>query len=188
MKIIKYSIHQTSRYSSISLLNKITINVNSNETTRREIALKIYYNQYMRFIRNNSFLMVVIFLACILRLWSLGSVPYGFANDEVSYIISGYTIANSGGFDIANRLLPLSVNLDSSLSPVPVYIISLFSLFGFSPFISRLPFALLGIGTVALVYLITLSIFKNKTIALLSSLSLAISPWHLFVTRGVYGM
>ena len=88
-------------------------------------------------------LALVIVAAAIVRLSFVGSVPYGFANDEVSYILSGYTISHNGGVDIAGKFLPLSINLDSSLSPVPVYIISLFTFFfGLSPAIARLPFAL----------------------------------------------
>lgn len=135
----------------------------------------------------NYLLIVVIFIALLLRLNQLGNVPYGFANDEISYIISGYTIAQSGGYDIAGKFLPLSINLDSSMSPVPVYLIAVIANFvTLSPFLARLPFALLGVGSVILVYFITLEIFKKKKIAFLASLVLAISPWHLLVTRGVW--
>lgn len=132
-------------------------------------------------------LVLVIIIAAIFRLFAVGSVPYGIANDEVSYIISGYTIAHNNGVDIAGKFLPLSINLDSSLSPVPVYILSLFTgLLPLSPLTARLPFALLGIGIVVLVYFLTLQIFKNRLIALFAGLALSLSSWQILVTRTVW--
>jgi 4-amino-4-deoxy-L-arabinose transferase-like glycosyltransferase len=131
---------------------------------------------------------LVIIISSLLRLVGLGNVPHGFANDEVSYILSGYTIGQTGGFDIAGKFLPLSVNLDSSLSPVPVYLITLFiKLFGLTTFIVRLPFALMGVGASVLVFLLCRELFnKNNRIALISSLVFSFSSWNIFVTRGVW--
>lgn len=143
----------------------------------------------MEFIKKikNKGLILIILLASLVRLVGLGSVPYGFANDEVSYILSGYEIAQTGGYDIAGKFLPLSVNLDSSLSPVPVYIISAFvKLLGLSAFVARLPFSLMGIGIVIVLYFICKELFKNEGIALASALILALSPWHILVTRSVW--
>lgn len=143
--------------------------------------------EFIKKITSNWGIIAVIFFACIVRLWGIGSVPYGFANDEVSYIMSGYEIAKTGGYDIAGNFLPLSVNLDSSLSPVPVYIIALFvKLFGLSPIIARLPFAIMGIGIVASVYFLSKELFKNKSIAFFSAVALSFSQWHILVTRTVW--
>jgi len=143
--------------------------------------------EFIKKILGNKGIILIIFLASVVRLWGIGSVPYGFANDEVSYIMSGYEIAKTGGFDIAGNFLPLSVNLDSSLSPVPVYIISLFmAVFGLNPITARLPFALMGIGIVILVYLLAKELFKSKGIAFASALVLSLSQWHIIVTRTVW--
>lgn len=141
----------------------------------------------LRIIKRNSLFVAILLIAASLRLMGLGTVPYGFANDEVSYIFSGYTIASTGGFDIMGKFLPLSMNLDSSLSPVPVYIIALFiKLFGLSPFVARLPFALMGIGSIVLLYFICKEVFKKERIALFSMLVFSLSSWHIFITRGVW--
>ena len=132
-------------------------------------------------------LIIVIVIASAVRLVAIGAVPYGIANDEVSYILSGYTIAHNGGVDIEGKFLPLSVNLDSSLSPVPVYILSIATgILSLSPFAARLPFALLGIGIVIIVYLLTLEVFKNRTMAFFAGLILSLSSWHIIVTRTVW--
>jgi 4-amino-4-deoxy-L-arabinose transferase-like glycosyltransferase len=141
---------------------------------------KLFKNKY-------TGIVIVIIVAAIFRLFAVGAVPYGIANDEVSYIISGYTIVHNGGVDIAGKFLPLSINLDSSLSPVPVYLISLFTgLLSLSPLTARLPFALLGIGIAVLVYFLSLEIFRNRVIALFAGLSLSLSAWQILVTRTVW--
>lgn len=146
--------------------------------------------RYMEFIKKilaSKGIIIIIFVASLVRLLGVGSIPYGFANDEVSYIMSGYEIAKTGGYDIAGNFLPLSVNVDSSLSPVPVYIIAFFiKLFGLSPFIARLPFAAMGIGIVITVYFLCKELFKNKGIAFMSALALSFSQWHILVTRSVW--
>lgn len=143
--------------------------------------------EFIKKISNAKGLVIVILVASLIRLWGIGSVPYGFANDEVSYIISGYEIAKTGGYDIAGNFLPLSINLDSSLSPVPVYIIALFvKLFDISPLVARLPFALMGIGIIITVYFLSKELFKSHGIALFSALALSLSQWHILVTRTVW--
>jgi len=61
------------------------------------------------------------------------------------------------------------------------------ALFGLNVFAVRLSSALSGIGSVLLCYLIAKTIFKNKAraswIAFSSGLLLALSPWHLLISR-----
>src|SRR6185312_9145899 len=112
-------------------------------------------------------LILIIVFALALRVWQLNTLPFGVENDEVSYIYSAYTVWQTGGHDIAGKFLPLSINLDSSLSPVPVYITAPFvGLFGLSPLTGRLPFALAGVGSVILVYFLAKVLFKNEYIGL----------------------
>jgi 4-amino-4-deoxy-L-arabinose transferase-like glycosyltransferase len=141
-----------------------------------------------RFTTQIYLIIFVIIVASVLRITGLGNIPYGFANDEVGYIFSGYTIGQTWGHDINGHLWPLSVNLGDSLSPVPVYAIALLtSLFGLSPFISRLPFALMGIGSAILIFFICLELFeKEKVIGFICSLVFSLSSWNIFITRGVW--
>lgn len=133
------------------------------------------------------FLILIIVFALALRVWQLNTLPFGVENDEVSYIYSAYTVWQTGGHDIAGKFLPLSINLDSSLSPVPVYITAPFvGLFGLSPLTGRLPFALAGVGSVILVYFLAKVLFKNEYIGLFSSFVMAVSPWHILISRGAW--
>ena len=133
-----------------------------------------------------SGLILIILLAAFLRLWQLGSVPKGISDDEAAYIYNAYSISHTGK-DILGVFLPLSFNAHSSMSPVPVYLIAPFvGTMGLSAFSGRLPAALVSIGSVFLLFLITDFLFKNKRIALISALLLAISPWALQLGRNVW--
>ncbi len=127
-----------------------------------------------------------LFLAIFLRLFLLGNVPSGVTNDEASYIYNAYTIWHTGK-DITGKFLPLSVNLDNSFSPVPIYIIAPFvGLLGMTATTGRLPFALAGIGVVLLIYFISRKLFKNEYIALSVMFVFAVSPWALQIERTAY--
>lgn len=133
--------------------------------------------------RKNIVFFVILLIACILRLYQLGSVPYGVTNDEASYIYSAYSVWHTGrGID--GTFLPLSFNTDSSNSPVPIYISAPFvGILGVSPFSGRLPYAVSGIGSVILVYFIAKKLFQKEVLALSSMFVMAVSPWHIHMSR-----
>lgn len=131
-------------------------------------------------------LILIILLASFLRLWQLGDVPSGIPDDEASYIYNSYSIWETGK-DINGKFLPLSFNAHSSQSPVEVYLTAPFvGLLGLSEFSARLPSALLGIGSVFLLFLLTNHLFKSKKIALISAFLFTVSPWALQLQRGLW--
>lgn len=143
------------------------------------------FKKFIQLISNktNSIFILIIVLAVFLRLYQLGKVPLGITNDEAGCIYSSYSIWRTG-HDLAGNFFPLSFNLDNSFSPVAVYLLTPFvGLFGLSPFAGRLPFALAGIGSVILIYFIVKYLFNNRGIALASMFVMAVSPWHLQVSR-----
>jgi 4-amino-4-deoxy-L-arabinose transferase-like glycosyltransferase len=122
-------------------------------------------------LRKNIFLVFIIILASILRLWQLGSIPSGLSNDEAGYIYSAYSLWNTG-HDVAGKFLPLSINLDASFSPVYIYLTAPFvGILGLSPF------------AVLLLYLLTKKMLRDRRIALAAAFVLAVSPWHLQISR-----
>lgn len=131
-------------------------------------------------------LLGIIILASVLRFINLGQVPYGLSNDESSYIYSAYSVWKTGkGLD--GTFLPISFNTDSSNSPVPVYLSAPFvGLLGVSEQTGRLPYILLGIGSIFVLYFLVKELLDNEKIALLSAAVLSVSPWHLHVTRTAY--
>jgi len=131
-------------------------------------------------------LLVILLIAFLARAWDLGKIPYGIANDEVNYLYSAYHLFKTGQ-DLHGNFLPLSFQIDSSLSPVPIYVASPFvGILGPSAASGRIPFILMGVGTVLLVYLLAKILFKKEGIALVAALSLALSPWHILISRGAW--
>lgn len=131
-------------------------------------------------------LVLVILLAAFLRLWQLGNIPYGVPDDEAAYVYNADSIWHTGK-DILGNFMPLSFNAHSSQSPVEVYLTAPFvGVLGVSAFSGRLPSALLGIGSVVLLFFIADYLFKNKRIAIASALLLAVSPWALQLQRGLW--
>lgn len=132
------------------------------------------------------YLGIVLILAAFMRLWQIGEVPRGVSNDEAAYGFASLGIGSTlSGLD--GKLLPLSFNFDNSFAPVHAYISAPFvTILGLSPFSLRLPFALLGIGAVLLLFLLIRKLFQDDELACLSAFVLAVSPWHTHMTRIVY--
>lgn len=131
-------------------------------------------------------LLSILIIASLLRFINIGQVPFGLSNDESSYIYSAYSVWKTG-MGIDGTFLPVSFNTDSSNSPVPIYLSAPFvGILGISPEVGRLPFILLGIGSIYILYLLAKELFDNETIALSAAAVLSISPWHLHVTRTAY--
>jgi len=134
----------------------------------------------------NLIIVVILVLAAILRFWQLGQMPYGITNDEASYIYSAYSISQTLK-DVGGKFLPFSFNLENPLSPVPIYLNAIFlRILGLSVFTGRFLYALLGVGCVFLLFLLAKDLFKDNKIALISALVLAVSPWHLHISRSAY--
>lgn len=133
-------------------------------------------------------LVLILFLASFLRLWQLGVVPFGMTHDELGYSYNAYSIAKTGK-NVFGEKLPLLtwVAKGDAFLPTTMYLtVPFFFFLPFNATTARLPDALLGIADVFLIYILVLSVFKNKQLALLSSFFLAISPWHLHFSRSGY--
>lgn len=143
----------------------------------------------MNFIRLKKIfspLVLILFFSFLLRFWRLGEIPVGHTNDEANYIISAYSIWHTRR-DLNGNYLPLSFNLFNSYSPVPIYLIAPFvGILGLTPFSSRLPFAILGVMFIYLTFLLTKKLFNNRFIALATAFTLAISPWHIQLSKIAY--
>ncbi len=116
----------------------------------------------------------------------MGNIPFGSPDDETFYIYNAYSIWHTGK-SIEGNTLPLSFNAHSSESPVPVYLTSPFvGMMGINLFTGRLPSALLGFGSVIVLFLLTDYLFKNKWVSIISALLFAVSPWALQLQRGLW--
>jgi len=139
-------------------------------------------------LKNNKIILTLIFLlALFLRTWNLGNIPEAIDEDELAMGYYGYSLIKSGGDEYGHKL-PLyfesigdyKYGLYSYFATIPVAIL------GLNPFSARLPAALAGSLTTIVLFYLVLEIFKNKKIAYLSALILAISPMHIHFSRVAY--
>lgn len=143
------------------------------------------------YFKNYSLLFVVL-IAFLLRFWNLGITPPSLYWDEVSQAYNSYSLLKTG-HDEHKELFPLARFQAFGDYKAPTYIyldIVPILLFGQSEFAVRLPSALLGSLTVVLAYFLSLEIFFNNKkkyfISIVASLMLAISPWHIQLSRVAY--
>ncbi len=141
---------------------------------------------------HKTLIILIFFLAAILRIYNLGSLPPSLSGDELSFGYNASTILNHG-VDEHGKPYPLWFEAYGEYK-LPVYIYStVFSLaiFGVNDMAIRLPSAIFGAGTVLIVYFIVknlLTYLDKKSngidaLPLLSAFILAISPWHLQSSR-----
>lgn len=126
-------------------------------------------------------LVVIILLGSVLRLYRLGEVPVGLHRDEAFLGYNAYSILKTGR-EMTGEAMPL--HLRSFLYSPAGYTfaaIPAVAFFGLTPFAVRLPSAIAGILTIVAVYVLTRKLFQP--VALLSALFLAISPWHINLSR-----
>ncbi len=153
-------------------------------------------------------LILIVIFAAILRFIYLGQNPPGLYWDEVSLGYNAYSILKTGR-DEHNRFLPLDTFKAFGDYKPPGYIYATVPsiwLFGLNNFAVRFPSALAGTLAVLLTYFLVKELFlfkKSKSsqenqhhlllnrqksntsevIAFVSALLLAISPWHLQLSR-----
>lgn len=136
------------------------------------------------FIRKYYIIAFIVLFAFFLRVYYLGNVPSGFQGDEASFFLNAQAIKLNGR-DEDNNFLPLF--LRSFIDPKPAlysYLqIPAIYMFGTNTFSARLPAVLLGVASILLSYIL-ISQFVDRKYALLTIILLAISPWHINISRG----
>ena len=131
--------------------------------------------------RDWALLLSVTLLAAVLRFYKLGEVPPGFQFDEAFNAIDAEQIW------YGNR--PLFLPANGGREALYSYFQALLGTFlGFHVYSLRLASALVGIGAVAATYWLLRTILtrNSRTIALCTSVTLAISFWHLHFSH--YGI
>lgn len=138
------------------------------------------------------YLVLIVTIASLLRLLLLGSLPPALTWDEVSWGYNAFSLLTTGADEFGVKFpITFLESFGDYKPPLYAYLdIIPIALFGLTEFAVRLPSAVFGIITVILTYFLSIEIFysskqRNK-IALLSSLVLAISPWHILLSRAAF--
>jgi 4-amino-4-deoxy-L-arabinose transferase-like glycosyltransferase len=143
----------------------------------------------------NTLLLLIVGLAAVLRLFNLGTNPPSLNWDEAAWGYNAYTIGIDGK-DEFGTFLPYEYlesygdfkpPLYAYLAVIPV------KLFGVTEFAIRFPSAVFGVLTVLATFYLVKEIFYSKKrdnkielIALTSALILAVSPWHIMLSRAAF--
>jgi len=129
------------------------------------------------------FLCLIVILATALRLYNLSENPKGFFADEASIGYNAYSVLKTGR-DEHGVFLPFFFKaFEDYKNPILIYSTTpSIALLGLSEFSVRLVPAIYGILSVILLFLLTKKLWGTKT-AMLASLFLAISLWHVHLSR-----
>ncbi len=133
-----------------------------------------------------------VFFAAFLRLYQIGSIPPALTWDEVAWGYNSYSLGIDGK-DEFGVFLPYKYleSFGDFKPPLYAYVgIIPIKIWGLSEFATRFPSAFFGLLTVIISYFLTREIFyksKNREYyALFTSFLLAISPWHINLSRAAF--
>lgn len=144
-------------------------------------------NKIKVFLKSNIYLVLIILLFLVTRLYKIDSIPASVYWDEASIGYNAYSILKTGK-DEWGEFLPLHFRAFGEFK-LPVYVYSvavLVKMFGLNEITLRLPAVLYGLGSVIVLYLLVYQITKNKLTSTLTSFIFAITPWFYIFTRTGY--
>ena len=122
-------------------------------------------------------------LAALARLYRLAEIPNGFSPDEASYGYNAYSFLLTGKDRFGNAFPLFADNFGDLISTSYMWLtVPSIWLFGLGEFAVRLPAALVGVATVFVLYKLGETVV-HRWVGLVAALLLAISPWHVQVSR-----
>lgn len=127
---------------------------------------------------------IILIVGVFFRLYRLADVPPGINRDEASIGYTAYSLLKTAK-DEYGRFLPLSFQSFGDWK-LPMYMyttVPFVQIFGLSEIAVRLPSALSGIATLALTFFLVRLLLRNSAVAFLTIFLLAVSPWHLHLSR-----
>lgn len=140
----------------------------------------------------NGILLLILLIALFFRVYRLDSVPPSASLDEVSLGYNAYSIEKTGADEYGYKFPILLRAYDDFRPALYTYlIVPLLPIFGLSAAAVRLPSVILGLVTILFVYLAAEELFSKsdasskwgRWIPPATAFFLAISPWHIYITR-----
>lgn len=127
-------------------------------------------------------LIYLFFISLATRLVFLFFGHPSITHDEADFYLQGYILAKTGS-DIHGNSLFLSTGILTAISPIPVYLNSLF--FTFLPKLvitGRLPFAILNSIMPVAAYYIVSKLTRNNKLSFMAFLVMNFSPWLSYLS------
>ena len=124
---------------------------------------------------------IILFLAAFLRFYRISSNPPSLYWEEAALGYDAYSILKTGKDWHGNSWPLVAFESFGDYKPSLYFYAAVpsIALFGLNEFAVRFPSAFFGTLTVLLVYFL----IKERRVALVAALLLAISPWHLQFSR-----
>jgi hypothetical protein len=126
--------------------------------------------------------LLILLVGIFSRVWQFNQVPPGLNQDEASIGVEAYDLLH---FGVDRNGISFPVNFISwgyGMDALYGYLLIPFVLFGLTSFLIRLPSLITGILTLPLVYFIAKRTL-GPGFGLLAMFLLAISPWHIILSR-----
>ena len=135
----------------------------------------------------HKWLILIILLAAVLRLWNLEGNPPHLSNDEAALGYNAYSILKTAR-DEHGEFLPIIFQSFGDWKPgLYIYLdVPFVAVLGLTEFAVRLPAAISGIIAVLLIFLVVRRLFNNEKLGWASAFFIAISPWHIQFSRGAW--
>lgn len=149
-----------------------------------------------------TFILAVAFL---LRVVGLSNYPTGFTPDEASFGYDAFSMIHTGKDQWGQSFPLVFKSFGDYKAPVYAYLtMPSVAIFGLNKFSVRLPNALIGVAAVYVIYLLVEQLLKtvgsshvvgsnskpsthySVLTGLVASLLLAVSPWHIMMSRGAF--
>ena len=135
-------------------------------------------------------LTLIIAIGIFFRFYKLGITPAGFYLDEAAMGYNAYSIAKTGKDEFGKAIPLIFRSFLDFKTPIYTYIlVPLIPIFGLSIYTVRFLSAFFGVLTLPLIYLLIKEITPEKyaaKLALLTTFLMAISPWHILLSRTSY--
>ncbi len=130
---------------------------------------------------------IIFILGMLLRFYRLGEVPVGLHRDEAFLGYNAYSLLKTAR-DMSGDFLPLHLrSFIYSPAGYSYFAIPFVSFFDLNAYSVRFPSALFGSLTILISFFLVKELFREnkykKIIGLLTAFLLAISPWHINLSR-----
>ena len=151
-----------------------------NKTTNNDLTGKIKGGSVLTF---KLLFFGILCLGILARAWDFGKLPSGLIADEASISVDAFNLLHYG-VDHNGVSYPIHfISFGSGQNALYGYLLIPFiSLLGLNSITVKLPMLISGILAMPLIYWVTYKTF-DKRIALISMFFLAISPWHIMLSR-----
>lgn len=142
----------------------------------------------------NLWLIGILLLAAILRLWHLGSVPPGLTPDEAALGYNAFSILKTSKDEFGTKLPIIFKSFGDYKPGLYVYLtIPSVAAFGLNEFSTRLPSAVFGVLSVFLIYLVIKQLeiknllrISNFKLEIIAALVAATNPYLIYFSHAAW--